>query len=88
MLHPRGTSEPRRIGGHHPQYPALDRDRAQRQAHRHFGKCFGQNEAGNDQIFEMSVLPDLIASLEKQLSEADSEAKATRVEFLKWHKDS
>jgi len=36
----------------------------------------------------MSVLPDLIASLEKQLSEADSEAKATRVEFLKWHKDS
>jgi hypothetical protein len=36
----------------------------------------------------MSVLPDLIASLEKQLSEADSEAKATSVEFLKWHKDS
>jgi len=36
----------------------------------------------------MSFLIDLIASLEKQLSEADSEAKATRVEFLKWHKES
>jgi len=33
----------------------------------------------------MSVLIDLIASLEKQLSEADSEAKAAQGAFFKWH---
>jgi hypothetical protein len=36
----------------------------------------------------MSILIDLIASLEKQLSEADSEAKAKQGEFFKWHKES
>jgi hypothetical protein len=36
----------------------------------------------------MSVLIDLIANLEKQLFEADSEAKATWGEFFKWQKES